>query len=46
MAEDKYEHGNMDVTEHERTFDGFVRIVAYTIAGLLVAVVLLYAING
>jgi len=25
MAEQKHEHGKMDISEHEKTFNGFVR---------------------
>ncbi len=35
----KYEHGSMDVTEHEKTFEGFlrwsVRIIVASIAVLI-----------
>ena len=31
MAEQKHEHGTMDVTEQEKTFEGFIRWSAYTI---------------
>ena len=25
MAENNYKHGEMDITEHHKTFDGFVK---------------------
>jgi len=30
MADQKHEHGSMDVTEQEKTFFGFVKWSAYT----------------
>ncbi len=38
MAE--YKHGSMDTTEHERTFNGLVKISAWVV--VLVAVVLIF----
>jgi hypothetical protein len=46
MADKPHKHGDMDITEQEKTFEGFVRILGYAIGGILVALVLLYAING
>ena len=35
-----HEHGSMDVTEQEKTFEGFIRWSAYTI--VLVVIVLVF----
>ena len=35
-----YKHGSMDTTEHERTFNGFVKIAAWVV--VLVVVVLIF----
>ncbi len=39
MAE--YKHGSMDTSEHERTFDGFVKISAWVVVHIFVILVLL-----
>ncbi len=39
MAE--YKHGSMDTTEHERTFDAFVKISAWVVVHIFVILVLL-----
>jgi hypothetical protein len=39
MAE--HRHGEMDVTEQEKTFHGFLRMAAYVIAGAVAILVLL-----
>lgn len=46
MAEKPHKHGEMDTTDHEKTFEGFVRIIGYSIVGIIVALILLYGING
>lgn len=45
MAENKYEHGKMDVTSQERTFEGFMRwVINGTI--IIILVLILLAITG
>ena len=44
MAEHK--HGNMDTTEQEKTFDGFVRFSIWTVVVIIVALILLAMINA
>jgi hypothetical protein len=44
MAEHK--HGSMDITEQEKTFDGFVKWVTRTAVACIVALILLALING
>ncbi|MEL6520317.1 MAG: aa3-type cytochrome c oxidase subunit IV [Pseudomonadota bacterium] len=46
MAEEKHEHGSMDIEVQEKTFESFVRITAYSIVGIFVFLILLYGING
>ncbi len=41
-----FKPGSMDVTEHHKTFDGFVRLTVRTTIVILVALVLLAMING
>ncbi|APX22432.1 MAG: aa3-type cytochrome c oxidase subunit IV [Rhodobacteraceae bacterium] len=44
MAEHK--HGSMDITEQEKTFNGFVTFTIRTVVVILVLVVLLAMWNG
>lgn len=44
MAEHK--HGNMDTTEQEKTFDGFMRFSIWTVVVIIVALILLATINA
>ena len=37
MAE--HNHGDMDVSEHEKTFDGFMKFTTWTVIVILVALV-------
>ena len=42
----EHKHGEMDISTHEKTFEGFVKFVAWSVIIILVALVLLYGING
>lgn len=42
----EYKHGEMDITEQEKTFAGFVKTVTYGAIIILVFLVLLAMING
>lgn len=44
MAE--HEHGSMDTSVQEKTFDGFIKMVTRTTIVIIVALVLLALING
>ncbi len=44
MAE--HEPGKMDIEEHERTFEGFVRWSVRAVIVIVVALILLYLVNG
>lgn len=46
MAEEKHEHGKMNIEVQEKTFEGFVRAVSWGTGICAVALVLLYLING
>lgn len=43
MAEHK--HGEMDVSDHEKTFDGFVRMTVRTTVVILLILILLALLN-
>ena len=45
-ASQDYKHGEMDTSEQEKTFGGFVRAATWTAAGIVVLLVLLYAVAG
>jgi hypothetical protein len=40
MAEQHHEQGSMDITEQERTFEGFLRVCA--IVSVVVALILIF----
>lgn len=44
MAE--HEHGSMDITEQERTFEGFVRWTMRIVVAIIVGLILLAIVNG
>ncbi|RKT32496.1 aa3 type cytochrome c oxidase subunit IV [Roseovarius halotolerans] len=44
MAEHK--HGDMNIEVQEKTFDGFVRIVAWSCVGIIGFLVFLALVNG
>ena len=44
MAEHK--HGQMDISDHEKTFAGFVKFSINTVIVILVSVILLALINA
>ena len=44
MAEHK--HGSMDITEHEKTYNGFIKFTVRTTVAILIFLPLLYLING
>jgi hypothetical protein len=46
MADREHEHGKMDISDQEKTFGGFVRAATWTAAGIVVLLVLLYAVAG
>lgn len=41
-----HEPGSMDITDQERTFDAFVRWAGRAVIVIIVALVLLYIVNG
>ena len=44
MAEHK--HGSMDIKDHEKTFEGFVKFTTYSVIGILIFLVFLALVNG
>ena len=44
MAE--YKHGEMNIETQEKTFAGFVNIVIYSAAGIIVLLLFMAAVNG
>lgn len=43
---DKHEHGKMDISEQERTFDGFVKIIAWGAGISILVIVFIGLVNG
>lgn len=46
MADEKYEHGSMDISAQEKTFEGFVRFSTNVTIGIIVFLVFLFLIAG
>ena len=46
MAEGTHKPGEMDITEQEKTFEGFVRLTKNAVIVIIVALILLALING
>lgn len=46
MADKKHVHGEMNMDAQEKAFDGFISMVGKGAVVVLVALVLLYLING
>ena len=46
MSDQKHEHGSMDVSVQEKGFSSFISIVSRSSIAIIVALVLLYLING
>ncbi len=41
MAEQEHKHGSMDITEHQKTFEGFVSWTIRTVVVIFVIVIFL-----
>ena len=41
-----HEPGRMDITDQERTFEGFVRWAVRAVIAIFAALILLYIVNG
>jgi hypothetical protein len=37
----EHEHGSMDITEHEKTFDGFMTVTKWVTISIIVLLILL-----
>lgn len=46
MAEKKHEHGKMDISHHEKTFEGFVRLSIWTAAISIGILIFLALVNS
>lgn len=46
MAEQEHEHGTMDYSDQEKTYNGFIKFTTYTVVGILVFLILLAMVNG
>ena len=46
MADTHHEHGKMDISDHEKTFAGFIRFVTNGTIAILVFLVFLLLIAG
>ena len=46
MADEKHEHGSMDTTEQEKTFDAFIKFSSYVAAGSVLLLIFIYVVNG
>jgi cell division protein FtsL len=44
MAE--HEHGKMDITEQEKTFEGFVKVIAITCVVVAIILIFLALVNA
>ncbi|MFY0692898.1 MAG: aa3-type cytochrome c oxidase subunit IV [Paracoccaceae bacterium] len=44
MAE--HEHGKMDISAQEETFEGFVKFTTYTVVGIIVFLIFLAMVNA
>lgn len=41
-----YKHGSMNIEEQEKTFNGFIKLTKNITIAIIVALILLYIING
>lgn len=46
MADNKHEHGSMDTTEQQKTFDGFIKLSTYVAGGAIALLIFIYLVNG
>ncbi|WP_375261767.1 aa3-type cytochrome c oxidase subunit IV [Palleronia sp.] len=42
----KHSQGSMDITGHEKTFNGFISIITWASVAIVVGLILLWLING
>jgi hypothetical protein len=45
MADQEHKHGEMDIEVQEKTFDGFMKMVTWSVVIILAALILLAMIN-
>ena len=46
MADNEYEHGKMDITEQEKTFEGFMKFWVYLFGGSIAILIFLALFNS
>ncbi len=46
MAENHHEHGTMDITDQEKTYEGFVKMTVRVTIAIIVALILLALVNA
>ena len=46
MADDKHEHGKMDIEVQEKTFAGFVKFTMWSVVIIIATLILLAIIGG
>ncbi|PRY24344.1 aa3 type cytochrome c oxidase subunit IV [Aliiruegeria haliotis] len=46
MADSKYEHGSMDISVQEKTFDGFIRMVTWGAVISILLLIFIGLVNG
>lgn len=44
MAE--YKHGEMDITTQQKTFDGFIKFVIWTVGVIIATLIFIALVNG
>lgn len=42
----EHKHGEMEIQEQEKTFDGFIRFTAWSVVAIIVFIVFLGLFNG
>ena len=46
MAESEHKHGEMDISEQEKTFEGFIKFSVWTVVICLLILVFLALVNA
>lgn len=41
-----HEHGSMDITEHQKTFSGFIKVLTWTVVLSLLSLVFMALVNA
>ena len=46
MADNDFKPGEMDITEQEKTFEGFMAFTKWTVIGIIAFLIFLAIVNG